>query len=74
MSHESWASFDAETARQVEEWRTSLQLWQLEVIAARCSWQLWPTDVTRALYVLALAERERCQASLLALTQVPRSA
>lgn len=65
-----WASFEAETARQLEMWRTSLALWQLEVISTRCTWQMWPTETTRAMHVRAIAERERCQASLIALTSL----
>jgi hypothetical protein len=64
-----WEAFDAETATQLELWRAYLGLWKLEVISTRCAWQLWPTDATRAAYVRAMAEREKCEAAVDTLTQ-----
>lgn len=65
--NESWDAFDSETANQVALWRAYLGLWRLEVISTRCAWQLWPTPTTRLAHVQALAEREKCDATLAAL-------
>jgi hypothetical protein len=65
-----WTAFDEQTERDAGMWRTSLHLWQLEVISARCTWQLWPSDATRSAYVRAIAERERCEATVRVLSEL----
>lgn len=67
MILDTWDAFDSETANQVALWRAYLGLWRLEVISTRCTWELWPSDKTRAAHVQAIAEREKCDATLLAL-------
>lgn len=64
---DDWDAFDTETANQRALWHAYLGLWRMEVISTRCAWQLWPTDATRAAYVTALAEREKCAATVAAL-------
>lgn len=64
---DDWEAFDAETANQLALWHAYLGLWRMEVIATRSVWQLWPNSATRAAYVAALAEREKCAATVAAL-------
>lgn len=73
MSEEAWDAFDTETANQLALWHAHLGLWRLEVLSTRCAWQLWPSAATRLAYVQALAEREKCEATLLALEGFQRS-
>lgn len=65
--NDDWASFDEETQRQRQAWEFKLELWRLEVVSTRCSFEVWPSSSTRACYVLAMAELEICRATLDAL-------
>jgi hypothetical protein len=69
-----WTAFDEQTERDVGLWRAYLSLWRLEVISTRCTWQLWPNEATRRAYVHALAEKERCEATVIALSTPVRRA
>lgn len=67
----SWATFDEETRRQRQIWEHRLELWTLEVVSTRCSFELWPGEGSRACYVIAMAERAICEATLAALPSLP---